>query len=125
MCNFQSGKDDEGKFNIWIGLIRIITNKEIRDLNDFSNSYFNEVKAKWDITEINEIMMDDDIPAISFEYGHEDRSTYGYETIVTHNQNVIIINYYQPNFVVCDPPDSDYSSYWVYEQIIKTWKFDE
>jgi hypothetical protein len=124
MCGFQSGKDDNGGFNVWIGLIHIIVNKESRDLDAFSDSYFTEKKMKWDITNIDEASLDE-ISAISFDYGHGSQSTFGYETIAVHNQNSFIIDYYQPDFIICDPLDSDYSSGWVQDQIVNTWKFEK
>ena len=124
LCAIHSGEDDNGNFNIWVGNIRIIVKKAEQKLGDFSDNYVREMSINWNLSPTKQIIVGG-VPAITFRYTHKERAAWGVKTYVIHNKNLIFFEHYEPSvYVSCAPPDTGYSDYWVYEQIIKTWKFD-
>jgi len=93
-------------------------------LDDFSNDYVKEMSINWNVSPTNQITVGG-IPAMMLEYAHKTRSGWGVKTYVIRNKDLIFFEYYVPSVhIECAPPDTGYSEYWVYEQIVKTWKFD-
>jgi hypothetical protein len=122
-CNIQSRKED-GKFNVSVGTVRIIAEKTGQSLEDISDAYMKDKSTDWDIrsqirTEI------DGLPAVKIEYGRKRPPRQGFVTFLLHDDDLLTIDYYEGNFLDCAPIDTGYSSYWVYEQVINTLKFDQ
>jgi len=47
------------------------------------------------------------------------------KTYVIHNKDLIFFEYYEAAVhIYCAPPNTSYLEYWVYNQIIKTCRFD-
>lgn len=123
VCDIQTGEDDDGNFNIWVGNTRIIVKKADQKLTVFSDAYAKEMSVNWDVSPAIQITIDK-FPAIMLKYKHKTRSGWGVTTYVIHNKDLVFFQHYEPSvYISCAPPDTGYSDYWVYEQIIKTWNF--
>ena len=124
VCNMQTGEDDDGNFNIWVGNTQIIVKKAEQKLSDFSDDYVKEMSINWNVFPTKQITVGG-VPAITFRYTHKERVPWGVKTYLIHNKYLIFFEHYEPSlYISCAPPETGYSDYWVYEQIIKTWKFD-
>ena len=124
LCDIETGQDDDANFNIWVGNIRIIIKKIDETLDNFSNAYLKELRSNWNVSPAIQTTIDG-VTAIRLEYRHKTRSGWGVKTYVIHNKSLIFFEHYEPSvYIDCAPPDTGHSDYWVYEQIIKTTKFD-
>jgi hypothetical protein len=122
-CNIQSGKED-GKFNIWVGIVRLVVEKTDQSLNDISAAYVRDKSVNWEIRSQIQIEIDG-LSAVKIEYGRRRPPRQGFITFLVHDNDLLTIEYYEGNFLGCDPIDTGYSSYWVYEQVINTLQFDK
>lgn len=124
LCDIETGQDDDANFNIWVGNIRIIIKKIDQTLDNFSDAYLKEMRSNWNGSPAIQTTIDG-VTAIRLEYRHKTRSGWGVKTYVIHNKGLVFFEHYEPSvYIDCAPPDTGHSDYWVYEQIIKTTKFD-
>lgn len=122
-CNIQSKKED-GKFNIWVGIVRIVVDETDQSLEDISDAYVKDKSANWDIR--SQIRMEiDSLPSVTIEYGRRRPPRQGFVTFLLHDNDLLTIDYYEGNFLDCGPINTGYSSYWVYKQVLNTLKFDQ
>jgi len=121
-CNIQARKE-EGKFKIWVGIVRIVVDKTEQSLENIADAYVREKSTAWTIRSQTRIEIDG-IAGVTIEYGRVRPPRWGSQTFVVHDNDLLAIDFYEGNFIDCGPTDIGYSSYWVYEQVINTLKFD-
>lgn len=121
-CNIQEKKEDS-KFNIWVGYVWLVVDKTNQSLESIADDYVREKSIDWDIRSQIQGKIDG-LPSITVEYDSKRPSRWGSRTLLVHNNYLFTIDYYETNFAGCGPLNTGYSSYWVYEQMIKTLKFD-
>lgn len=124
ICDFQVGEDWEENFAVWVGIVRITVKNVEQNLDEFSAAYVKDISLHWDISSINQIFLDG-VPARQLEFLHKTKSRWGVKTYAIQDGHLYLFEYYEAPFSNCSPPDIEYSDYWVYEQIINTWKFDD
>ena len=80
--------------------------------------------SDWEDVTLEEIRVGD-LLGKRMDYINPTLPRWGVKTFLVHKGHAITIGYYDNDTFECVPQELGYSAYWVYEKIIKTWKFDE
>lgn len=122
-CKIQSRKEED-LFNVWVGFVAVAVGKAAQSLEEVSSDYVRDKSVDWNILSQTQLKIDS-LPAITIEYGHQNPDRWGFKTFLIHSNDLITIDYYEAPFASCSPLGTQYSSYWVYQQIINTLRFDQ
>jgi hypothetical protein len=122
-CKIQTKKED-GNFNIWVGFVAVAVSEISQSLEEVSSDYVKDKSVDWDILSRTQSRIDS-VPAVTVEYGHQNPDRWGFKTFLIYGNDLITIDYYEAPFASCSPLGTQYSSYWVYQQILNTLRFDQ
>lgn len=121
ICDISVEENNSDNLLVIIGDIRLIAEKTNNNLAEFTNYYKENNRQGWNVgqTEIDI----NNLIANRLEYQREKPPRSGIVTILVKEKNAIVIEYFEINFVNCGLKNDGYSSYWVYERVVESLRF--
>ena len=116
-------KDSE--FNIRLGgFVQITVHETNKNLQDYVNEEIILYSTdSWQIS--SKQITVDNMPGIRLDLVDNNMSRWVARNYFVYDNYAIAMQHYEGSFLGCDPKGTNYSLYWVYEQIINTLKFDK